>query len=397
MKNICIAFSNESPPFSPSAGGIASYIQHRAHILSEHGFDVWWFNQVQCARFGVEDRQWTDIHDFPLSGFSKKITNRFPLAGAAARFICHEKGADILELPEGVGGYLPSMRTRRQPKIILHCHTTQRVREFLNREQLPFFTKARRRLNAWPTKRNFYRADSVLACSHFIAFLEAGFYKVHPDYFRVIPHAFHPLAESGFKLKADQTHDNMFLVVGNMEYFKGFDLIMEGFRRYRKNRGPAQLLFAGPAGLDDSNPQVKELLGHPEIRMAMKDAGPDAVRFLGKLSKDRLAKVRARATAVVVGSRFEAFTMVVGEAVLAGCPLILSERTGWLDLAKRYDAARLFCPYDPNDLADAMMEMHEPHARAKYQANSARLAQYLYSQELVSQTVQFYRQAATHP
>ncbi|MCX7856941.1 MAG: glycosyltransferase [Deltaproteobacteria bacterium] len=248
----------------------------------------------------------------------------------------------------------------------------------------------RHRLELWFGRLNLKRADLVLACSHRIACLEAGYYKVHPDRFSVLFHAFDREADPGFLIRAGDHHDGYFLVVGNVEYLKGFDLIAEAFYRYRKNGGTCKLFVAGTTGFDDPNPQVQKLLKSQGVQRVLDEFGMDTINFLGKISKLELAHVRAKATAVLIGSRFEAFTMVAGEAFLCGCPVLISDRTGWVDLVERYQAAKLFSPYDPEELANAMLEMEDSNIRRMYASRSLLLAEFLCSEELAQKTVKTY-------
>jgi glycosyltransferase involved in cell wall biosynthesis len=182
-----------------------------------------------------------------------------------------------------------------------------------------------------------------------------------------------------------------FLVVGNVEFLKGFDLIAAGLSCYRCRGGKGMLKVAGTTGPTDPNPQVQDMLNTPAVRKLMRSTENQPVEFLGKLSKDRLAEMRARCAAVVIGSRFESFSMVAGEALMSHCPVILSDRSGLRGLAERFHGARLFSPYDPEDLAEAMFEVEDPARRAALQEGGDRIAAYLSSEELIGKTVSFYR------
>jgi glycosyltransferase involved in cell wall biosynthesis len=91
-----------------------------------------------------------------------------------------------------------------------------------------------------------------------------------------------------------------------------------------------------------------------------------------------------------VGSRFEAFTMVAGEAFLSETPLILSTRTGWRALAAHYRAARLNDPYDADDMAQAFFEMENPALRESLVAGGRDLASFLTGEKLSNATKDWY-------
>lgn len=369
-----IAFWEPQRPWDAQAGGIASYVRHRACVLGERGFEVWWRNGRESARWDAGRRSW--------------LPRPVPSA---------EPDPDLIELPGGWAKAFPALPPNT--RIVLQCHTAALTRAWLNRDRFPWYSRAGlRQWSGWDRRRiarNLRRADAVLACSYEIAVLEAGFYGVHLDRFTVIPHAFSPHAEPGTAAgRAGDEHGTGFLVAGNLEYFKGFDLIAAGFLRYRERGGQGRLKIAGTTGWDDPNPPVQNLLGSEAARALFAQQGRGCVEFLGRLDKADLAGERARSTALLVGSRFEAFTMVAGEAFLSGCPVILSDRTGWRYPAALHQGARLFDPYDPGDLAAAMLEMENPEHRAHYRQGADRMAAFLTSDALAEKTAAFYRRAA---
>jgi glycosyltransferase involved in cell wall biosynthesis len=132
----------------------------------------------------------------------------------------------------------------------------------------------------------------------------------------------------------------------------------------------------------------------PTLDLVLGDYGIESVKFLGKQTKEQLAQLRAKITAIICGSRFESFSMVAGEAFLSGCPLILSDRSGLRALVERYNAARLVNPYDAADFASALNEMESEEFRNIYLKGGDGLADYLTSPELAEKTAGFYQQVA---
>jgi glycosyltransferase involved in cell wall biosynthesis len=276
-------------------------------------------------------------------------------------------------------------------------HTTAPIRGFLNRDRpSPGVGSALRRLldaDGRAIRRNLLAADCVLACSNQVAMLQSGYFRVHPDRMRVLPHAFHPDADAIAPAEPPPRHPRTptFLIVGNVEYLKGFDLICAGLAALRRRAVVATLSIAGTRGWDDPNIQVQTLLRTPAVQDLLRVAGRESLRFLGRLEKAALAAERAASAAVIIGSRYEAFTMVAGECALAGDPMIVSDRTGWVRLMERFQSGRLVDPYDASDLADAMQEMLDPVRRNHWAAGSRRLGEYLTSPELHAKTVAVYR------
>ena len=303
--------------------------------------------------------------------------------------IIDEVGIELIEFADGYSKAIPK---NIKCKYLFHFHTSSRARGFLNNEKTEFNIRklfSKYKMN-YGLKRNFLRADSLLACSYEIALLQCGMFGIHPNRIRVIPHAFHPDTEKGFSRKSEDTHDNFFLVIGNLEYLKGFDLMIKAFGQYIDNGGQGKILFAGSTGWNDKNTQVQEMLNIEVCQKFFSRYAKRKVEFLGQLSKNDLAGLRSRATAVVIPSRFEAFTMVAGEAFMSNTPVILSDRTGWRFPVARFDGARLVDPYNEYDFSKAFSEMEDAGIRKKYQDGAQRMGAYLSSHELVQQTISFY-------
>jgi glycosyltransferase involved in cell wall biosynthesis len=249
------------------------------------------------------------------------------------------------------------------------------------------------KFKSW-ARRNMTKAHAILACSNEIAMLESGYFRVHPDRITILAHAFSRLADEGLQRRSGSAQNADYLIVGNVEYLKALDLMLQGFSAFLRSGGKGRLLLAGCAGLHEVRRQSDVAAFQPVIERFVSEHGPEAFQFLGKKNKSELAQLRAQVAAVVIGSRFESLTMVAGEAFLSGCPLILSDHAGWRALAERFQAARLINPYDPDDVAAAMREMASNDIRARYRRGGDALAEHLTSPELARRTSDFYRRVA---
>ncbi|MDG1143866.1 MAG: glycosyltransferase family 4 protein, partial [Burkholderiales bacterium] len=101
-----------------------------------------------------------------------------------------------------------------------------------------------------------------------------------------------------------------FIFVGQPTYHKGFDLLVEAFRKVNEEYPEAELLVAGP----------KELC-------VVKEKIP-RVRFLGKLSQKDVRLYLWKSDCLLLPSRCESFGMVVLEALSSGVPVVVSEHAG---------------------------------------------------------------------
>ena len=376
--SLTVAFFESQPPFSPTAGGIASYVQHRAFVLAGQGVDVWWFNNTEIAHFDRRALAWEPVRQLQCSPLRRQLLGRYPRLSPALGYLVGGRRVDVIEFPEHVAAPLPvAWAGRRGVKTVIQCHTGEHLRYFLNAEHHP----ARGLKLRWRARHvhdNLLNADGVLACSHEIALLTAGFFKVHPDRFTVVPHALSRAAQPGLDMVSDGEDDRFFLVVGNSEFCKSTDLVFRALDIYRQKGGRRPLLWAGPRAAP------------PGLTLSAREN----VSFLGPVEKTELAKLRIHATAVVVASRFESFSMVAGEAFLNGCPVILSSRAGIRSLAERYQAALVVDPLNSPALAAALKAAEDTALRRRLRLSEKKLADYLTSEELSLRTADFYRSVA---
>lgn len=384
-----IAFISDEIPYDEAAGGIASYINHRAHVLSRHDWEVWWCSQDQIAVFDETSKSWVHVERSESSMFRRRLAAYYYSWSNIFEMMMRKYQIGLYEFPDSNSTLIPP-KTGNQ-KYIIQSHTTTPIRYFLSKE--PFSRKAfNLRMKSNLQRRNYYRADQLLACSHEVALLTSGFFRVHPERFLVLPHVLSADSETGLKMLASEQHDGFFLVAGNIEFVKGTDLLIRAYLEYIHQGGRFNLVFAGSRGPEDPNPQVQRMLKSLPENQIRELVQTGKINFLGRVGKSRLAELRSRATAILIGSRFESFSMVAGEAFLTGCPVIMSDRTGWRGIVERFDGAMMMNPYDCGDFARCMRAIEDSATREKLRQGAIRIGKYVQSDELIQQTVRAYDQ-----
>jgi glycosyltransferase involved in cell wall biosynthesis len=98
----------------------------------------------------------------------------------------------------------------------------------------------------------------------------------------------------------------------------------------------------------------------PDLRLVLTGEGdfgrlPEGVESRGRVSRDELVELYRGAAAVVFPSLYEGFGMPVVEAMACGCPVACSNATSLPEVVG--DAARLFDPREPEDLAAAAADV----------------------------------------
>jgi glycosyltransferase involved in cell wall biosynthesis len=105
-----------------------------------------------------------------------------------------------------------------------------------------------------------------------------------------------------------------FLFSGATIHRKGFDLLLDAFRRVRTAEPGVELRIVGPKG---------DAFGLLET-----EAPDSGISFRGPVSQRELAEEFRQADCLVLPSRNDSYGMVVAEALAAGLPVLVSERVG---------------------------------------------------------------------
>lgn len=166
-----------------------------------------------------------------------------------------------------------------------------------------------------------------------------------------------------FAAEPDALH---LLFVGRFDRQKGLDVLLAAFSQARRSRPDLRLHIAGaPVRGDSASEQL-----------------PAGARLAGWVEPGRIDDWYASADALVVPSRWEAFGLVVPEALRNGCPVLVSDRgalqdlikegqTGWT-FALRVDAlAELLMRLDKNHLSGMRMTCRESY-EARFRADRLR-------------------------
>lgn len=162
-----------------------------------------------------------------------------------------------------------------------------------------------------------------------------------------------------------------FVFAGAASPVKGFDLLLDAFRRVRAEEPAARLWTIGPPG-----PAAQA--GAPS---------PEGVSALGPLPQAELAARFRAADCLVLPSRNESFGMVVPEALASGLPVLVSAGAGAAELVREgangwvvpagYAAAlaerMLWCARHPGELRAMRAACRESAAGADWSVYRERL------------------------
>jgi glycosyltransferase involved in cell wall biosynthesis len=196
-------------------------------------------------------------------------------------------------------------------------------------ELLPqFFSRAertyRRAVYGWTVRRSrLVITISRHAATTLVERLDVPEQRVRPIHLGIDHHRFRP---------GDEPREAFLLYPALGWPHKNHGRLFEAFALLRRERPQLELVLTGYDG-----------------------PAPAAVRVLGRVSPDELARLYRTAAALVFPSLYEGFGQPPLEAMASGCPVACSNAASLPEVCG--DAARLFDPTSPEAIAEAVDEV----------------------------------------
>lgn len=162
---------------------------------------------------------------------------------------------------------------------------------------------------------------------------------------------------SRHQIREDQ---QMILFMGRLNIKKGLDLLLPAFLEIKNQLPGAILVLAGP---DDGYKQETE-------DFIRKNNLGERVRLVGMLTDTAKKEALSDTDMFVLPSYSEGFSIAVLEAMASGVPALVSDRVGFGDYIRRYDAAYL-TPLNSEGVAKGFLKILQDKAYAQNLANRA--------------------------
>lgn len=162
------------------------------------------------------------------------------------------------------------------------------------------------------------------------------------------------------KFSIKEKHIIMFL--GRINWIKGLDFLVEGFKEVSRQRSDVILVIVGPD--DGYRQRLEKLINSLGLS--------ERVLFTGFVSKKDKLSGLVDADVVVQTSRYEEGAWAPFEAVLCGTPIIVSSHTGAGEDVKKIDAGYLVEFGNKEDLCDKIQYVLNNPDIAKQKAKRAK-------------------------
>jgi glycosyltransferase involved in cell wall biosynthesis len=185
------------------------------------------------------------------------------------------------------------------------------------------------------------RKIAFQSSGHFIAISQntaqdlVRLFDIAPERIRVIHHGIGAMPDVG----AVTRRPDCVLYVGSRGAYKNFGRLVQAFSSDPGLARDVELVIFGGGSL---SPVERAAIEEAGIRRFSQRGGDDAL----------LARAYREATAFVYPSLYEGFGLPLLEAMSQGCPVVCSRASCFPEIVG--DAARMFDPTDPSDIADAL-------------------------------------------
>ncbi len=194
-----------------------------------------------------------------------------------------------------------------------------------------------------------YESVRSITCSNYMRDEVARIFELPGDKIAVIPNG---IEHEQFRSDADtervrrqfvEPDARMIFFVGRLVYEKGVQTVIEAMPRMLREFPDLRFLVAG------TGPHARAL------QVMIDEFGLGGkIKLLGFVDAEKLAMFYKCADITVVPSIYEPFGMVVLEAMVAGCPVIVADTGGLKEIVVHEETGLCFRPGNPESLAEAM-------------------------------------------
>ncbi len=331
-----------SSNYLPQVGGVEVALDHLARYLIAQGQRVTLVTSRSGAKgYGVEKRGEIEVHRVYLGvpGSGWKSTAAFPLLAPITllylRGLVQRAQPNLINLhfADNATLYALALAQWFHLPLIVSLHGT-------DVERLPH----ERRVYRWLLHEALRNATAITACSSALLDSVTSSHLSMNAPAVVISNG---IAVETFAKAEPCPHERPYiLTISRLVHAKGVDLILRGFAQLPAEYHHVSLWIIGDGPLRSKLERLAFELG---LR--------DRVLFLGSISQELVSSLIAGCEVLALGSRSEAFGIVLLEAMAAGKPVIATAIGGIPELVSHGQNGLLVPPEDPEALSNAMAQL----------------------------------------
>jgi glycosyltransferase involved in cell wall biosynthesis len=365
---------NEYPPHPH--GGLGTFVHAFAHALDAAGHEIFVFGVRDTAESYMDGKIVVQMIGGRKVPYITWLTRRLPF-WLFLREQVKTRGIDIVEsmdfmglVPFGVGC-----------PVVVRLHQTA--------TGLAMFKGLKPRFsNIWFEERQLRHRPWIAMSQHALSLTRSIFPRTEPARTAVIPP---PLDLPQPASSIGDVSDNFVLHAGYVEASKGVFEVAQAAVRFLQEDPSLELVYAGTILTQDGVPVdqlIREMVG-PELARR--------ITFLGWVQRDRLIALMGKARMFLFPSRLETFGLVAAEAMLQGCPVVVSDYGPFPEFVRHEDTGLLVERENAEALADAAIRLlrDRDFATALGQRGQAHIAGAYSRDRHLRETLSFYNEILT--
>lgn len=341
---------NEFPP--RPHGGIGTFVESVSHGLAERG------HQITVVSLGDE----ASVEYVGPIRVINLLANRRPLVGNLINRLRLRKWLsrlakngeiDLVETPDYMG--LLPFGVKGCPVVVrLHITDTSIKQAAGMDEGLGI---------CWYERQNLAVNGNWIGVSNYILELTRNTFSISPKYSAMIynpvptePREFSPI---------ENLPENYILYAGALSRRKGAHLLAEAVKPLLEEFPELHLVYAGMATAENgrlATDEIREILGKTHER----------VLFLGRVPRETVMMLMARARVFAFPSRLEALGIVVLEAMSSGVPVVCTSQPPGPEMIEDEVNGILACPDSPHEFREGIRRILTDPALATALADNAK-------------------------
>ena len=174
------------------------------------------------------------------------------------------------------------------------------------------------------------------------------------------------------------------LMVGRLQRHKGVHILLHSVPEIVAHRQDIRFVIVGPNHPNCSQSEFDDLVQKLHIQ--------EYIRFMGRVNDDELLALYQTASILVLPSFYEAFGLVVAEAMSFGIPVVASRAGGLSEVVVDGETGLLVTPGDSHELAQAIVYLLDDDSLRRRMGRAGRQrAEKAYGlKQIVTQTLEMY-------
>jgi glycosyltransferase involved in cell wall biosynthesis len=344
MEKLSICLIHEEYPPETGGAGIGTYQATMAKALANLGHKVIVIAKA-VKKSKIEVNAGVEVHRIKSWIRTKGILGMVAYRLRIKRYLrqlLHERKIDIIESPEWGGETVFLKNLPHRPPVVIRLHGSSKVIRYYNQGHYYISTW----LQEWFEKKCIRQADLITSPTKTLIGETQKLLNILLAKVKVIPN---PVSREALEnqIKPIVDDNQLILYVGRISFIKGIPVLIRSIPLILDKFPGAHFRLVGRCGINTR----KKFVGQIDKKYH------DRISFTGPMSYEKVLSSYQESVLCVFPSFFEAFGLVVIEALAAGRPVVLSKIGSFMEIVADGKEGLFFEPGDPGDLAEKVVTL----------------------------------------